>query len=71
MKTAHSRRDFLRVTAAGALGAFALTKLSGQSSSPAFSAMHVDLKRFGVGLQLYTIRDAMDKDVAGIIKESI
>lgn len=69
MKTAHSRRDFLRVTATGTLGAFVLSKLSGQSSSPAFSAMHDDLKRFGVGLQLYTIREAMDKDVAGSLKQ--
>ncbi len=38
MKTEHSRRDFLRVTAAGALGAFALSKVAGQSSNPALSA---------------------------------
>ena len=69
MKTAHSRRDFLRVTASGALGAFALSQISGQSSSPVFSAMHNDLKRFGVGLQLYTIREAMEKDVAGSLKK--
>lgn len=69
MKTKQSRRDFLRVSATGALGAFVISKSDwktlgvSRSESPA-----VDLKTFGVGLQLYTIRDAMGKDVPGSLK---
>jgi sugar phosphate isomerase/epimerase len=69
MKTKQSRRDFLRVSATGALGAFVISKSdwktlgSSRSESPA-----VDLKTFGVGLQLYTIREAMGKDVPGSLK---
>jgi len=68
MKTALSRRNFLQVSAAGALGVLALSK-SGYSSPIIHAAGHsVDLKSFGVGLQLYTIRDAMAKDVPGSLK---
>jgi Sugar phosphate isomerases/epimerases len=35
---------------------------------PASKSQVVDLKTFGVGLQLYTIRDAMGKDVPGSLK---
>jgi sugar phosphate isomerase/epimerase len=69
MKTAHSRRDFLRISAAGAMGVFALSKLSGQSSAPAPFTRAADLKSFGVGIQLYTIREAMAKDPAGSLKK--
>jgi sugar phosphate isomerase/epimerase len=70
MKTKRSRREFLRVSAAGALGAFAISKsnwdtlgsLTGESSV-------VDLKSFGIGLQLYTIRGAMKADVPGSLKK--
>jgi sugar phosphate isomerase/epimerase len=69
MKTTHSRRNFLRVSAGGALGVLALSK-SGYGS-PLFSRTisAVDLKSFGVGLQLYTIRDAMMTDVPGSLKK--
>ena len=58
MKTKQSRRDFLRVSAAGALGALAIFTNTG------FKACS-QLKSAGIGLQLYTIRDAMDADVTG------
>ena len=59
MKTKQSRRDFLRISATGTLGAFAL-------SNNGFKA---DQKSSGIGLQLYTIRDAMAKDVPGSLKK--
>jgi sugar phosphate isomerase/epimerase len=68
MKSTHSRRDFLRLSAAGAIGAFALSN-NALRASEAFSAAGVDPKSFGIGLQLYTIRDAMAKDVPGSLKK--
>jgi sugar phosphate isomerase/epimerase len=55
MKTRQSRREFLKVTAAGAIGAAFLSQY-GCKSVPM------------VGLQLYSIRDAMTADVAGSLK---
>jgi sugar phosphate isomerase/epimerase len=70
MKTKHSRRDFLRVSAAGTLGAFALSSFkSGTGSLPGPVTTVTDPKSFGIGLQLYTIRDAMEKDVTGSLKK--
>src|SRR4030043_2094947 len=66
MKTKPSRRDFLKVSAAGTLGAFVLSnyacKKTGEKAVVAAPA--VDLKTFNLGLQLYTIRDAMSIDPA-------
>ena len=62
MRTSQNRRDFLKVSAAGAVGMMAMGPL-GCASGPA------DRKSFGVGLQLYTIRDAMDADVPGSLKK--
>lgn len=66
MKTNQSRRDFLKVSAAGALGATVLSsyacKQAGEATAEAAAA--VDPKSLNLGLQLYTIRDAMEKDVA-------
>jgi sugar phosphate isomerase/epimerase len=56
MRTKQSRREFLRITAAGAVGAAFLSQY-GCKSNPE------------IGLQLYTIRDAMDKDVPGSLKK--
>jgi sugar phosphate isomerase/epimerase len=56
MKTKQSRREFLKVTAAGTLGAIVLSQY-GCKSIP------------GIGLQLYSIRDAMGKDVPGSLKK--
>jgi sugar phosphate isomerase/epimerase len=56
MKTKHSRREFLKVTAAGAIGAFVLSQNGCKSAGK-------------IGLQLYTIRDAMGTDVPGSLKK--
>jgi len=61
MKTVQSRRNFLKLSATGAMGALVLSQYG-------FKSAPVDLKTFGVGLQLYTIRDAMAKDVPGSLK---
>ncbi len=64
MKTTQNRRDFLKISAAGAFGVMALGHFS---CTP--KAKPIDRKNFGVGLQLYTIRDAMDADVPGSLKK--
>jgi sugar phosphate isomerase/epimerase len=66
MKTSQSRRNFLRVSATGALGAMALSHYAFKS---ALASSAVDPKTFGIGLQLYTIRDAMGIDVPGSLKQ--
>jgi len=58
MKKAHSRRDFLRLAATGTIGAVIFS--------------HYGCKKAGIpgiGLQLYTIRDAMATDVPGSLKK--
>lgn len=73
MKKSQSRREFLRVSASGALGAIVISQSScrnaakpaAQTAAPAV----VDPKTFGIGLQLYTIRDAMKTDVPGSLKK--
>jgi sugar phosphate isomerase/epimerase len=67
MKANQSRRDFLRITAAGALGAVVMSNSACRNAAKQASKP-VDLKSFGVGLQLYTIRDAMAVDVPGSLK---
>jgi len=70
MKTKQSRREFLRLSATGALGAIVLSKSSLKTSGmPTSGNSVVDPKTFGIGLQLYTIRDAMGKDVPGSLKK--
>ena len=59
MKISQNRRGFLKTSAAGALGVMALGPMG------CTTAAAVDKKSFGVGLQLYSIRDAMDEDVPG------
>jgi sugar phosphate isomerase/epimerase len=59
MKTKQSRRDFLKISGATALGALALSEYG-------FMA---DNKTTGIALQLYTIRDAMDADAKGSLKK--
>jgi len=68
MKTTQSRRNFLRLSATGAMGAFALSQYAFKAASETASSA-VDPKTFGIGLQLYTIRDAMAKDVPGSLKK--
>lgn len=60
MKTSQNRRDFLRTSAAGALGMAVLSPMGLVSCTP---------KSTGVGLQLYSIRDAMDQDVPGSLQK--
>jgi len=73
MKKSQSRRDFLRVSASGALGAIVISQYGCRNvSKPATQASEpvpVDPKSFGIGLQLYTIRDAMKTDVLGSLKK--
>jgi sugar phosphate isomerase/epimerase len=70
MKTKQSRRDFLRVAGTGALGAIVISKSDwGKLGAPASPSTDVDPKTFGIGLQLYTIREAMGKDVPGSLKK--
>ncbi len=72
MKKNQTRRDFLRVSAAGALGALAFTQYSCRNSAkkaaPAILSA-AERRNFNIGLQLYTIRDAMTADVPGSLKK--
>ena len=69
MKTKQSRRDFLRISAAGALGAIAVSQMDVKQGLNLHSCTAADPKSFGIGLQLYTIRDAMAADVPGSLKK--
>ncbi len=73
MKRAHSRRDFLRISAAGALGAIMISnpacKNTGKKRKAGTDTQAVDPKTYGIGLQLYTIRDAMASDPLGSLKK--
>ena len=62
MKSLQNRREFFKISAAGALGLTALGSLALKSGE-------VNRKSFGVGLQLYTIRDAMTADALGTLKK--
>ena len=71
MNTKQSRRDFLSLSATGALGAIVLSACSKRTVGKALSRPVVsDPKSFGIGLQLYTIREAMGKDAPGLIEKS-
>lgn len=63
MDTIRKRRDFLRISAAGMLGVLAL------GPAACTSGMATDRKKYGVGLQLYSIRDAMAADVVGSLQK--
>jgi sugar phosphate isomerase/epimerase len=70
MKTDQKRRDFLKISAAGALGVIALGPMACKpGAKQAAQPVAVDRKSFGVGLQLYTIRDAMTADALGSLKK--
>lgn len=60
MKT---RREFLKISAAGSFSMLLFGPLS------ACAPKTIDRKSYGVGLQLYTIRDAMNADVKGSLKK--
>ncbi len=60
-----SRRDFLKVAAAGSLGAVLASQTACNSAANKAVAPVppvADPKSFGVCLQMYTVRDAMEKD---------
>lgn len=70
MKTKQSRRNFLKFSAAGALGAIAVSKTGfGMDAKVAPHYPVADLKSFGIALQLYTIREEMKADVRGSLKK--
>ena len=70
MKTKQSRREFLRVSTTGALGAIIISKSEWKTSGATASDLTVaDPKTFGIGLQLYTIRDAMGNDAPWSLKK--
>jgi len=58
-----NRREFLKISAAGSAGLILLGTLDGKAG------VADDRKKFGVGLQLYTIRDAMSADLLGSLKK--
>lgn len=58
-----SRREFLQISAAGSVGMALLGSFSACTTAP------VDRKSYGVGIQLYTIRDAMSADTLGSLKK--
>lgn len=62
MSTSRNRRDFFKISAASALGMAVF-------GSTAFKSDDANRKSFGVGLQLYTIRDAMAADALGSLKK--
>ena len=59
MKKSQSRRDFLKLSAAGTMGAIFVSQYGcvKKAAQP------------GIGIQLYTIRDAMVTDVPGSLKK--
>ena len=63
MKSSQNRREFLRLSVVGALGMTAFSPLACQPATGS------DKKKYGVGLQLYTIRDAMSADVKGSLQK--
>jgi sugar phosphate isomerase/epimerase len=63
MKNLKNRRDFLKISAASAAGMMILSPMACTTSAV------VDKKTFGVGLQLYTIRDAMAADLKGSMQK--
>jgi len=70
-----NRREFLKLSAAGTLGLFSLNALLIQScrQSPNQQSSgqqpSIDRRSFDVGLQLYSIRDAMEADALGTLKK--
>ena len=63
MKKIQNRREFLKVSTVSALGVMAFSPWA------CATKVAVDRKSFGVGLQLYTIRDAMTADALGTLKK--
>ncbi|MBN2806493.1 MAG: sugar phosphate isomerase/epimerase [Prolixibacteraceae bacterium] len=62
MQSNQTRRDFFKISAASALGLMILGPMACKTAI-------ADRKSFGVGLQLYSIRDAMTADALGSLKK--
>lgn len=58
-----NRREFLKVTATGSVAMMLL------STAGCTTGIVKDRKSFGIGIQLYSIRDAMSADVPGTLKK--
>jgi sugar phosphate isomerase/epimerase len=58
-----NRREFLKISATGSVGMMLI------GTAGCTSAVAPDRKSYGVGIQLYTIRDAMTADVPGTLKK--
>jgi sugar phosphate isomerase/epimerase len=58
-----NRREFLKISAAGSISMLLF------GAAGCNSASTIDRKSYGVGIQLYTIRDAMSTDVPGTLKK--
>lgn len=58
-----NRREFIRISLASTVGAMVL------GPTACTKATEVDKKSFGVGLQLYSIRDAIEQDLTGSLKK--
>ncbi len=70
MRNLKARRDFLKISATATLGGVLLGPMSYKSAANRTpDVQSVDRKNFGVGLQLYTIRDAMNTDTPGSLKK--
>lgn len=62
MSTLSNRREFFKISAAGALGVMVLGPLGCKPAA-------IDRRSFGVGIQMYTLRDAMTADALGSLKK--
>lgn len=62
----NNRRKFLQMAALGSAG---VIMLGSRACKPTKPAATVDRKSFGIGIQLYTLRDAMAADVPGTLKK--
>ena len=58
-----NRREFLKISATGSAGMMLL------GAAGCTAGVAPDRKSYGVGIQLYTIRDAMSADVVGTLKK--
>ena len=62
MSTLSNRREFFKISAAGTLGMAVFGSL-------AFKSEAINRSKFGVGIQMYTLRDAMTADALGSLKK--
>ncbi len=70
MRINHSRRKFLQISVAGAFGTIVFPQYGCKpKGGPGQSKADVDPCDVGIGLQLYTIRDAMASDVPGSLQK--